>query len=53
MSTVMSSVGSRRNSSHVHVLGSVTTPPIEKRHSSSGIVGVGPADRTGNSVVAY
>jgi hypothetical protein len=35
------------NSSHVHEGASSTAPGIENVHSSSGVRGVGPADRTG------
>jgi hypothetical protein len=47
MSTVTSSAGSAVNSSHVHERASSTAPWIENVHSSSGVRGVGPADRTG------
>src|SRR5512133_2044517 len=53
MSTVTVSDGSARNSSHDHDLGSSTAPAIVKLHSSSGVLGVGPADSTGNSVSTY
>src|SRR5918995_6338198 len=53
MSTVTSSLGSARNSSHVHRRGSSTSPTIEKSQRSSGVRGVGPADRTGKSLVTY
>src|SRR3977135_2691383 len=49
MSTVNVSLGRFRNSSHVHFLGSATSPTIENDHSDSGTFGVGPADRTGKS----
>src|SRR3712207_4965987 len=51
MSRVISSLGSARNSSHVQRRGSSTSPTIEKSHRSSGVCGVGPADRTGKSRV--
>src|SRR5215831_4490707 len=53
MSTVTSSLGSARNSSHVQRLGSSTSPVIDKSHWSSGVCGVGPAERTGKSGVRY
>src|ERR687894_2342031 len=53
MSTVTSSLGSARNSSQVQRRGSSTSPMIEKSHCSSGRCGVGPADRTGKSLVRY
>ena len=49
MSTVKVSLGSFRNSSQVHRLGSSTSPTIEKLHSASDNLGVGPADNTGKS----
>ena len=53
MSTVGASDESARNSSHVHDTGSSTFPPIVKLHASSGVCGVGPAERTGKSRVTY
>src|SRR5919106_2942712 len=53
MSRVTSSLGRARNSSHVQRRGSPTSPTMEKPHWSSGVCGVGPAERTGKSVVAY
>src|ERR1700730_3328333 len=50
MSTVKLSLGSLRNSSHVHRFGSSTSPTIDSVHSDSGTRGVGPADRTGKSL---
>jgi len=47
MSTVTSSDGSAVNSSNVHERASSTAPWIENVHSSSGVRGVGPADRIG------
>jgi hypothetical protein len=44
ISTVTSSAGSAANSSHVHERASSTAPWIENLHSS-GVRGVGPADR--------
>src|SRR5829696_6749590 len=43
MSLVISSEGSPINSSHVHFLGSSTSPTTEKSHSSREVRGVGPA----------
>src|SRR5215813_12736199 len=50
MSAVTGSLGSARNSSHVHVR---TTPPfsIVNVHRSRGVCGVGPAESTGKSRV--
>src|SRR5215218_2304016 len=53
MSVVISSEGSARNSSHVHRLGSSISPVIVKSHSSKGVRGVGPAERTGNPSTRY
>src|SRR4051812_23636649 len=53
MSTVTFSDGSARNSSHGHDTGSATAPLIVKLHSSRGVRGVGPADRTGKSLTTY
>src|ERR671912_2092193 len=53
MSVVCSSEGSWLNSSQVHLLGSSTSPTIEKSHSSSGVWGVGPAERTGKPFSRY
>ena len=53
MSRVTSSAGSARNSSHVQRRGSSTSPAIVKSHRSSGVCGVGPADKTGKSLVTY
>jgi hypothetical protein len=53
MSTVTVSDGSARNSSHDHDLGSSTAPAMVKLHSSSGVLGVGPAESTGKSVSTY
>jgi hypothetical protein len=47
MSTVTSSAGSAVYSSHVPERASPAAPWIEDAHSSSGVRGVGPADRTG------
>jgi hypothetical protein len=47
MSVVISSAGSARNSSHVQLRGSSTSPLIVKSHWSSGVCGVGPAESTG------
>src|SRR6516225_724026 len=52
MSVVSVSVGSARNSSHVQLTGS-RPPSIENVHLDSGVCGVGPADRTGKSLVTY
>src|ERR1700749_2039525 len=53
MSRVTSSAGSARNCSHVQRRGSSISPTIVKLHRSSGVCGVGPADRTGKSLVTY
>src|SRR5262249_13522302 len=53
MSTVTSSAGSARNSSHVQRRGSSTSPLTVKSHRSSAVYGVGPADKTGKSPVTY
>src|SRR5687768_5355475 len=53
MSLVISSKASCLNSSQVHLLGSSTSPTMEKSHSSSGVWGVGPAERTGKPSTRY
>src|SRR5215210_943730 len=53
MSLVISSVGSCLNSSHVHRLGSSTSPTMEKSQFFRGVRGVGPAERTGNPSTRY
>src|SRR5919199_5427395 len=53
MSLVISSEGSCLNSSHVHLLGSSISPTMEKSHSSRGVWGVGPAERTGKPSSRY
>src|SRR5918998_3498724 len=53
ISLVISSEGSCLNSSQVHLLGSSTSPTIEKSHSSSGVRGVGPAESTGKPSSKY
>src|ERR671927_522280 len=53
MSFVTSSEGSCLNSSHVHLLGSSTSPTMEKSHSPSGVRGVGPAESTGKPSTRY
>src|SRR5205085_1857688 len=53
MSRVTTSLGSARNSSQVHERASPTAPATVKLHSSSGVCGVGPAESTGKSLVAY
>src|SRR5919107_3636496 len=53
ISLVISSEGSCLNSSHVHLLGSSISPTTEKSHSSSGLRGVGPAERTGKPSSRY
>src|SRR5215211_6269367 len=53
MSLVTSSEGKARNSSHDHVLGPSTSPSIVKSHSSRGVRGVGPAERTGKPSTRY
>ena len=50
---VTCSFGSARNSSHDHDTGLSTRPVMEKVHSSSGVYGVGPAERTGKSSTRY
>src|SRR5260221_11057416 len=47
MSTVTSSAGRAMSSCHDHASGLSTCPLTVKRHLSSGMFGVGPADRTG------
>src|SRR5918995_2326543 len=53
ISLVISSEGSARNSSQLHLLGSSISPTMEKSHSSSGVRGVGPAERTGKPSSRY
>src|SRR5262245_51575606 len=53
ISRVIVSLGSLRNSSQVHRLGSSTSPVIEKVQAVSGVRGVGPADKTGKSPTTY
>ncbi len=53
MSTVQSRASRARNSSHVHVTGDSTRPSIDRDQRSSGVRGVGPAERTGKSRVRY
>src|ERR671920_2312804 len=53
ISLVISSEGSCLNSSHVHLLGSSTSPTMEKFYSSKGVRGVGPAERTGKPSSRY
>jgi hypothetical protein len=53
MSVVISSEDSSLNSSHVHFLGSSTAPTTEKSHSSSGVCGVRPVERTGKPSTRY
>src|SRR5215218_5704781 len=53
MSVVISSEGSCVNSSHIHLFGSSTSPTMEKSHSSRGVRGVGPAERTGKPSSRY
>src|SRR5688500_13796829 len=53
MSLVISSEGHDKNSSHAHVLGPSTSPSIVKSHSSRGVRGVGPAERTGKPSTRY
>src|SRR6185312_10898131 len=53
MSTLTSSCGSCASSSQLHDFGASTVPRIVKVHLSSGVCGVGPADRTGKSFVTY
>src|SRR5215207_3620983 len=53
ISFVISSEGSCLNSSQVHLLGSSISPTMEKSNSSSGVRGVGPAERTGKPSSKY
>src|ERR687891_1821314 len=53
MSVWNDSLGRERNSSHVHDIGASTSPTMAKVHSSSGVYGVGPADKTGKSSTRY
>src|ERR1700687_4681014 len=53
MSTVKVWLGSLRNASQPHVTGDFTRPSIVNDHRSSGVCGVGPAERTGKSVTRY
>src|SRR5687768_10374331 len=53
MCLVVSSEGKARNSSHDHVLVLSTSPSIVKSHSSRGVRGVGPAERTGKPSTRY
>src|ERR1700729_241490 len=52
MSTVTSSLGRSRNSAPLHVF-CRPRRPMEKLQPSRGVGGVGPADRTGKSLVTY
>src|SRR5829696_6217653 len=53
MSLVNSSEGSARNPSHVHFLGSSSSPTMEKSHSFRRVRGVGPAESTGKPSSRY
>src|SRR6187551_1559800 len=53
MSAVTCSLGSAWSSSQVQRTGSTPEPSIVNVHSSSGVWGVGPAERTGKSSVRY
>src|ERR1700750_3465330 len=53
MSTVTSSYGSFMKSSHVQDVLSPFSVVMVNFHRSSGILGVGPADSTGNPSVRY
>src|SRR3954464_8510122 len=53
MSVVIFSRGSFWNSSHVHRADLPVTPVNVKSHFSTGLRGVGPAERTGKSRVSY
>src|SRR5918998_3348673 len=53
MSTVKVCEGSWTNSCQDQLTGSRTNPSIENRHWSSGMRGVGPAERTGKSRTRY
>src|ERR1700674_2951520 len=50
MSLVTVSLGSARNSFHVHRFGSSISPAMVNVHWSSDTRGVGPAERTGESL---
>src|SRR5215469_12592321 len=52
-STVIFSVGSSRNDFQFHRRKTFLPSSIVNSHFSSGVCGVGPADRTGKSVVRY
>src|SRR5215471_16130090 len=52
-STVMFSVGSSRNDFQFHRRKTFVPSSIVNSHFSSGMCGVGPAERTGKSVVRY
>jgi hypothetical protein len=47
------SLGRERNSRQVQEIGVFTAPLMAKLHCSSGMRGVGPAERTGKSEVTY
>src|SRR5690348_1477378 len=53
MSTVYVWVGSFVKSAQLQVTGLRTSPSMVNDHLSSGVWGVGPADRTGQSVTRY
>src|SRR5260370_23942833 len=53
MSVVYVWVGSFRNSCQPQVTGDFTRPSMVNDHRSSGVCGVGPAERTGKSVTKY
>jgi hypothetical protein len=53
MSVVTSSEGSARNSSHLQRRTSSISPTIEKSHSSRGVWGVGPAEKTEKPSTRY
>src|SRR5215216_5517678 len=53
MSTVMVSSASDISSSQVHDVGCSTDPRTVNDQACSGVCGVGPAERTGKSVVTY
>ena len=53
MSLVIGSCGNARNSSQLQCFALSTSPSREKSHFSSGVCGVGPAERTGKPCSRY
>src|SRR5438067_2812814 len=53
MSTLTGSRRSARSSAQLQRRGLATAPEMEKSHRSSGVRGVGPAERIGKSRVSY